>query len=306
MKKFALLCLVLLAGCSKKPETTPYSTEPVLTQQFRQESVTVLFTVSETNISTSGKIQLMLDVHTPQNMAVTLPSLKDETEPFSIGNSYTEPLQTLPNGKLLHRQVWELLPPVPGDYSLQPIEVTANGFSLHTKAVSVHVASILPEGADAFEIKDIAPAIVLMPEQQKMQHRFIAAAIAALFITAIALSVKQRKRKAEPVEPPYITALRELDQLPVELIPRLDGLDLILRNFIAAKFALPAQVKTTAELFPLLPKEILLGRREKLEAFLTQSEQARFSNKITAEFTEAFELYIREFIDAMKEEEPCA
>jgi hypothetical protein len=279
----------------------------VLSQQVRQESITVIVSVSETNIATTGQVQLILDVQAPPGTDVVFPEVGSFVEPFMVSGSWSEPLQTLPNGKILHRGVWLLVPSLPGEVVFQPLEILAGSAAIRTEPIPVFVRSILPEGLDAFEIKDIAAPAALLPEQKQAQQLWLIllglVVAAALIILAIRLA---RRPKMIIVLSPHEEAFQALETLPEEAMPRLQAITRILLQYIARRFNVPVAGKTTGEILPLIPRYPLFGRRIKLVEFLQASEQIRFSNRIPDGFCEQSEQYVRRFVEAIKQEEdPC-
>ena len=295
--------LLLLAGCAKEAEKTVRVSEPVLSQQYRKKSATAIVSLSATNIPTSGKILLMLDVHAPETAEVVFPELGNLIEPFTVSDGYTEPVQTLPNGKLLHRRVWALVPRLPGTTVFHPLEITAGTATIITQPIAVSVRSLLPSGIEAFEIMDIAAPADLLPEQQKQRElRLLIAALAGGAVLLIVLVKFCRRTQHEIIIPPHEAALQALESLPEDPLERTQELNRIVVEYVGRRFNLPVEGKTTKEILPLLPHYPLLGRRLVLNRFLKESELFRFSNRIPAGFAAESEAFIRGFVESTKEE----
>ncbi|MCF7816828.1 MAG: BatD family protein [Kiritimatiellales bacterium] len=298
------LFLLLLCGCSQDAVKPAAALEPVLSHQYRQDSVTVIVSVSETNIATTGQVQLALDVQAPPGTAVVFPEVENAVEPFTLSGSWSEPQQTLPNGKILYRSVWQLVPNLPGETVFQPLEIIAGTATVKTDPITVSVRSVLPEGLDSLEIKDIAAPATVLPEQQQKEHLwFILLGSSIAMATLLALVRRRRNTKAIIVLSPRETAFQALANLPDDPIARIHELDRILREYLELRFGLPMAGKTTEEIIPVIPHYPLLGRRLTLEAFLTTSERVRFSHRMPDGFLEKSERYIRQFIEETKEEE---
>ena len=301
-----LSLFVAIFGCTEHREETASYSEPVYSQQYRQRGVTAIVTLSETNIPTSGKIQLMVDVHAPADTEVVLPDLGNQVAPFSIADSYSEPIQSLPNRKLLYRRVWTLLPALPGNVRLQPLEISAGSITFETAPIHVQVTSLLPKGLEGFEIKDITAPIELLPEEeQRKQTGLIAAAVAGGLMALILIIKLIRRPRRVVVLTPHQKARRALEDLPEERLEKIQALNEILLTFIEGYFEVPMVGKTLGEVCALLPKKELLGRRPKLERFLTTSEETRFSQIISDDFAEEMEQFTHKFITATSEERPC-
>jgi hypothetical protein len=303
-----LLCLfvaILFSGCSKTVEKKSAS-EPILSQQFRRQSVTVIVSVSETNISTAGNLQLMLDVQAPPGSDVGFPEIKNFVEPFFLSGSYSEPKQTLPNRKILHRRVWILVPSLPGEVIFKPLEITAGTTFLKTAPITISVNSILPEELDAFEIKDIAAAATLLPEQQKKREWALKIFAGAIGFTLVVLACKIRKRPMKIIVlPPHETAFQALENLPEDPVARIHKLNRILREYIETRFNFPMIGKTTSEILPNIGNSEMMGSTPELVEFLERGEEIRFSNMIPNGFTEEAEQFVREFVETTKKEDPC-
>ncbi len=302
---FLIATSLLLTGCSKDDPGQTKLSAPELTQQYREKSVMAIVSVSETNIPTSGKIQMTIDIHISPDMEFQFPELRYFIEPFTVADSYTEPIQTLPNGKLLHRRVWQLAPKLPGKTVFQSIQLQAGSTTITTQPIKVEVTSLIPDKVDSFEIKDIAEPVRLLPEQKQKQRRSYIILSIVVTLTTVILLIK-RLRRPIPVEilPAHEIAFLALENLPEDALARIHTLSEILTAFIGERFHLPSMGKTVDELIPLLPENELLGHSKQLEQFLVTGEQIRFSNKIPTGFAEEFETYVRSFIEDVKEE-PC-
>jgi hypothetical protein len=310
MKWICILSLAiifpLLSGCNKEAGQSAVAAEPKLSQQYRQGPVTVIVSASETNIPTSGKIQLMVDVHAPADTEVIFPEIGNLIEPFSIADGYAEPAQTLPNGKQLHRRVWILVPGLAGKAVFQSLEVQAGTRSIKTKPIAVAVESLLPQGLETLEIRDIQLPATLLPEQKKQQQRwiFVLSGLSAVIFLTLIIKLIRRPKKIIVI-PPYEIAIQALENLPEDPLARLQELRSILLAVVEAAFNIPTIGKTTAEIIPAIPKFPLLGRRGPLVDFLENSDLIRFSNRMPDGYVESAEEYVRRFTDEMKKEGLC-
>lgn len=298
-----LSLVVAMIGCSKHPATVETISEPLYSKQYRQHSTTAIVMLSETNIPTSGSIQLIIDVHAPAGMEVHLPEPENCIHPFSVADGYTEPTQTLPNGKRLHRRVWKLTPGLSGDHMFQPLEILVGPEILKTDPIKIHVESLLPAGTDALEIKDIAAPIALLPEEQQRVQliRILSGTAGALVLLMLVVLLSRRRPKPEIPLNPHEAAWRALEDLPADELEKIQALNTILLQFIEAYLNVPTIGKTRNEIISKLPRAVLLGQRYPLEDYLTASEAVRFSHKVPPDFSKKLEHYIREFIQKNKE-----
>ena len=301
-----LLLTGILAGCSKKNDQQQSFSEPVYSKQYRHHSTTVIITLSETNLPTSGSIQLMIDVHVPAGIGVIFPELGNFIHPFSEADGYAEPIQPLPNGKRLHRRVWKLTPGLSGDHTFQSMEILAGPNTIKTDPINIHIESLLPIGIDSFEIKDIAAPSALLPEEQHRHQLIQILSVSAGALIFLALGILLIRRRPQPEIPlsPHETAWRALENLPEDELEKIRALHTILLQFIGAYLNVPTAGKTLNEIISKLPRPVLLGQRHPLEDHLNASEQTRFSHKISAGFSAELEQYIRNFIQK-NPEVPC-
>ncbi|MEE9369048.1 MAG: hypothetical protein V3V05_09310 [Pontiella sp.] len=304
MKALRFLCLFaaipLLNGCSKDAVETSALSAPVLSRQYRNESVTVILSISETNVPTSGKIQLMIDVHAPPVDEVIFPEVVNFIEPFVIANGYTEPLQILPNGKRLHRRVWRLLPNLPGETIFQSLEIKAGSTTITTEQVHVFVSSLLPVNIGPLEIKDIVAPVSLLPQQQKKRRWMLNIALGLAGSIVVLLVHRYRKKERNPmVALSHETALRSMRNLPADEIEKIHLLIEILLAFVEDRFLISTRGKTTREILSLL-----MNRWPPLNEYLIAGEHIRFSHKAPAGFTADLENFVRSFIED-NQEVPC-
>ncbi|HEY5654078.1 MAG TPA: hypothetical protein VIR63_06910 [Pontiella sp.] len=261
----------------------------------------VIFSLSETNIPFHESIQLILDVHVTKGTEVNLPDIEDQIHFLEITDTYTEPPQNLPNGKFLHRHVWELIPTISGMASIGPIKIHIGTTSVVTDFVEVQITSQLPEHLTHFEIRDIVEADECLSIDQNKQNYWIAAAGIALSLLLFSLKFRQiRKTKSAPSLTPYEAALQALKQLPENPTERIHGLNRILRNYLEDQFLYPAPGKPLTEIILDLNKT-MLNFDINIIPYLEAGEQIRFSNTASEEFAEEMEQTIRSFIEQSRE-----
>lgn len=268
--------------------------------------MTVLVSLSETNIPSSGTLQFILDVHTPVGSKVVFPEIASAVAPFKISDGYTEPLQILPNGKQLYRRVWMLVPALPGKTVFQPLEIHAGTLCIVTEPLVVLVSSLLPPGLDVFKIKEISAPISLLPEQVQRQ-RLWKLLLSGIMAGALLVIVIRRIQRPKPslVRPPHEIAFLALENLPEEPAVRVHALNHLLREYIETRFDLPMLGKTTQEILPLLENTPIKGLTPKLIQFIEIGENFRFSNRIPKGFIENSQQMIGNFIEETKKEAAC-
>ncbi|MDZ8118041.1 hypothetical protein [Pontiella agarivorans] len=295
MKKLLPVIALLIFGCSEQ-QTKPQShLEPVYSKQYRDHAMTAIVSLSETNLPSSGKIILMLEIHTPAGTEPTFPNIGNKIDPFSLGEGYTEPVQTLPNGKQMYRRVWQLLPSLPGKTVLQPLELSAGTDSITTEPIPIEITSLIPEGTDSLEIRDIAAPIELLPSQEK-KRRSIYTVVGSLFILSLIpfIIYLLRKPKTVAVTLPHEAAFQALENLPENTVERIHELNRIFRTYHEARFGLPMIGKTAVELAVVLEDTAIIS-------FLERCDDIRFSNKVPEGFAEEAEQFVRAYVEKTME-----
>jgi hypothetical protein len=274
----------------------------VLTLQYRKKSITAIVSLSETNVTTTDRVQLMLDIHAPPETEVLFPEVGYLIEPFTVSDSYAEPRQTLPSGKMLHRRIWMLMPALPGDVVFQPLEISAGTTTIKTEPLKLTVQSILPEDLEGFEIKDIAAPATLLPEQRRQQRLWlILAGSAATLLIAAGIGRLCKRTQRTIIVRPHETAFHALDMLtaqeidPVQFVHELNR---ILRGYLNARLGIPALESTSSELAALVDHPDLIK-------FLRDCDNIKFAHSVPSGFTEHAESFVRAYIEDTMEEEPC-
>ena len=216
-----------------------------------------------------------------------------------MADGYTEPLQALPNGQVLIRRAWTILPALPGAYKLPSLEISAGNRVFETEPVALHISSLLPEGLEEFQIKDIAPVASLLPEQEKKQKTVVVVLSTLVGLTLLfTILRKLRTKKPEQEIPCHELAFMAMDQLSEDSVERIHQLVRILQTYIEARYTWPLEGKTLSELRASLADK----QFSEALAFLETSEQIRFSNQVPAGFAGESEQFVRNFIEKTKEE----
>jgi hypothetical protein len=295
-----------LCGCREESvRQGGASAEPVYTKQYRQAAETVIVSLSETNVLTSGQIRMVLDVHAPEGEEVVFPEIAGAIAPFTVEESYTEPVRFLPNGKHLHRQVWTLDPGLPGQTQFQSLEIRAGTETVKTDPVALSVRSLLPANLDKPEIRDIAaPAERLPEEKARLRLRYILLGFSGMMaLLALVAHWVRRPKKTQELSPEE-AALQALDQLPEKDLARINETRRILLDYLDRQFQIQTAGKTTGEIIRNIPKYPLLGRRNTLVDKLTTNDLVRFSNRIPEGYADHLVGYVRGFVEETMEV-PC-
>lgn len=296
---FLLVAVLFLFGCGRKERSPDPQSEPAYTRQYRNGPATLIASLSETNLPAWRRLYLQLDVHAQNGSSVEFPDLEMQLEAFTVLDAYTEPPQLLPNGRQLFRKTWVLAPSTAGKTTLPAMEATAGGITLHTESISMDVTSMLPPDATKLEIRDIAPPIAALPQQEKQRKAWIIAVSLFIGMALAYLLAKTLKRKRATEQPTaHETAEAALRDLPEDPVQCIHAVASILKTYLEQRHGLPLAGKTVDECIPLLPER----RRDELADFLKTSEQVRFSNKVPDGYVDEAIQLVRDYVQETKEE----
>jgi LPXTG-motif cell wall-anchored protein len=274
--------LLALAGC-RAPEAEPEKF--AIEKRYEAEPVEVTLKVNRDQVTVADTVEVTLEAVAPEGESLRFPDLSGKLGDFTVlGSSESAPLLVGEN-RVVRRRVYELEPFLPGDYTVPELSVGfGEGGSIETESVTVVVASVLPEGAENPDIKDITPPVSLPGLDP-----WIYAAIAALLAGLGFLFWWKRRRKEEFVATapqPHEIALRALRELMAEdLIAqgkaklfylRVSG---ILRHYIEGRFGLHAPESTTEEFLHDLSADQSFNDRQKelLREFLMHCDMVKFA-----------------------------
>ena len=206
--------LLLLVGCTGEGDIENAQAKPAYSKQFRSGAATVILSISETNIAASGQLHFLLEVHAPPETEIVYPDMASLLESLSILDAYTEPVQTLPNRKKLHRRAWILAPTRSGASRIQPLAIGVGMDSLQTDEIRIEVESMLPPDLDSLAIRDIAPSFEKLPEQERKRRVWAIALLLCLGLPALFFLIKKTTAgKTAPPPCPHDSALAALGNL---------------------------------------------------------------------------------------------
>jgi hypothetical protein len=197
------------------------------------------------------------------------------------------------DGTLRLRRYFELEPEGVGPLTLPPLVVAVRDRAgagetreIRTDPVPITVTSIVPEGVDYTEPKDIAPPLSLARPGWPIAAWLLLGALAAVIIAGVLFWRRRRRRPATVrPQPAHLLALAELDRLQqagLEDQGHIDAfyvrLSAILRRYLGWRFGLRALMQTTEEFVATLPAERgLAPYRPVLAALLANFDLVKFA-----------------------------
>jgi len=241
-------------------------------------------------IRLSGEVRLTLTVEGPGPLSVTLPKPLFFKPGIWRAREDGLPLrEVLPNGRERWVQNYHLSPLVPGEpkVALGPLTVragTGNDLTLAWEDGSLPVVKVTTTidnpSVDALRpATDIEP---LSPEPPVEEHstgwRFII--VPALLGVSTLLLVLARRKKAQPAPRDAAWVARELAAPDMTA----DRCALVLRQFLAFRFSIPATFQTTPELASALSAENRMPADAVADwrSLLEECDAARFSGTSAA------------------------
>jgi hypothetical protein len=289
----AMIRLVAALMLWAAPAAAQTGDEPAVVQEHRAAGVALTLTVDRQEIAIDGRIRVSLALQMPGDRLAALPDLPDRFGRFAVVmQSPTETSSA--DGKIRLRRHFELEPEGVGPLTLPPLVVavrdragSGEAQEIRTDPVSITVTSVVPEGVDYTEPKDIAPPLSLARPGWPIAAWLLLGAIAAAI--AVGLFVWRRRRRRPSTvqpQPAHLVALAELDRLQqagLEDQGHVDAfyvrLSTILRRYLGWRFGLRALMQTTEEFVAALPaaERGLAPYRPVLAALLANFDLVKFA-----------------------------
>ena len=293
--------------------------EPAVRQEHSVEGVRLALEVDRQELAIDGRIRISVQLEVPPGRVAALPDLPDRLDRFAVA-AQSPAESSSKGGVLVLRRHYELEPEGVGALSVPPFVIAVRDRAgadavqeIRTDPVPITVTSVVPDGADYTEPKDIAPPMSLPAPGWPIALWAVLGAVAAVVAAAV-LWWRRRGRRAVAVrpQPAHLVALAELDRLQqAELgdAQRLDAfyvrLSAILRRYLGWRFGLRALMQTTEEFVAGLPgaERALTPYRALLGTLLAGFDLVKFARHRPqrADMEEALRR-VREFIERTGDE----
>jgi Domain of unknown function (DUF4381) len=267
---------------------------PAVLQEHSVDGVRLALQVDRQELAIDGRIRLSVTLEVPPDRVAALPDLGDQFGRFAVVvQSPAE--RSSAGGATLFRRYYDLEPEGVGELTVPPLVVAvrarqggdADAREMRTDPVPVTVASVVPEGVDYTEPKDIAPPMSL-PQPGWPAAVWVVLGMVAAAGAAAALWWRRRRPRAAAIQrqPAHLIALAELDRLQQTELGDEDRvetiyvrLSAILRRYLGWRFGLRALVQTTEECVADLPgaERALAPYGPVLSALLTSFDLVKFA-----------------------------
>jgi hypothetical protein len=264
---------------------------------------------SRGKISMAGSVELILEASFPVGWKVSFPERDDSAGGLLIRDMRDSPAELDHRGNMFMTREYLLEPLSPGLYIIPPIELLVAetfgeyAFTLTSDVIPIVVTSLLSEGPAKPQLMDMT--ILADPTGRLALIAGLSAALAACAVGLILLRKRPSRPEGTEEQASTQAALGKLDSLisegPIEkgnyrlFYGRLCA---FLRNYIATRFMVRANEKTTEELLSSIAKqEKFDGYRDMLADFLNACDRVKFArNAPTPQMVQRYTDQLREFI----------
>lgn len=312
MRQFFLLTLfaAALLGCQKKKAelAVPQTSDPVAVNVF----------VDRPQVRVGDLVKYTISVNALTNIDVAMPDFAENLAPIKsllIHDWENLPDETLPGGRVVKKQTYELETYLTGVYEIPPAKVdfviNGNTNTLYSSALCVEVVSIAKE-EEMTDIRDIKGVVeLLLKEKNRTKIIIVLASLAAVALVLLLCLRRKKEKAAPPPVPAHVKAFAALEALLAEgLLEKelykeyFSRLSLVLRTYIEDRFEIRAPELTTEEFLAVLRQDPKFSyeQREMLRSFLGECDMIKFAKGETSvELAKEATDNIRNFIEQTKE-----
>ena len=235
---------------------------PAVRQEHSIEGVRLALEVDRQELAIDGRIRVVMRLEVAPGRVAALPDLPDRLGRFAVA-AQSPAESTSEGGALVLRRHYDLEPESVGALAVPPFVIGVRDRQggddavqeIRTDPVPITVTSVVPEGADYTEPKDIAPPMSLPPPAWPIALWALLGGLAASspLRSCGGVGGADGRSLARP-QPAHLLALAELDRLQqAELgdAERFEAfyvrLSAILRRYLGWRFGLRALMQTTEE-----------------------------------------------------------
>jgi hypothetical protein len=294
--------------------------QPAVTQEHGVDGVRLTMEIDRQEIAIDGRIRATVRLELPDDRLGGLPELADHLGPFAVVTQ--SPVESSSGDDMVQLQrYYDFQPEGVGELVLPALVVPVRdrqdgggrAREIRTDPVSITVASVVPEGVDYTEPKDIAPPLSL-PRPGWSAKVWIGLGVVAATSALAVFAWRRWHRRAVRLrpQPAHLVTLAELDRLrhaDLGSDDRIDAfyvrLSAILRQYLGWRFGLRALMQTTEEVMTALPsaENGLAPYRSVLSALLANFDRVKFARyrPEPSDMDEALR-WVREFVERTGDE----
>jgi hypothetical protein len=290
----ALIAVAAAAWVAAAAAQTGSAHGPAVLQEHSVDGVRLALEVDRQELAIDGRIRLSIQLEVSPGRLAALPDLGDQFGRFAV--VVQSPAESSSaGGATLLRRYYDLEPEAVGDLTVPPLVVAVRDRQVNDDAVQeirsdpvpVTVTSVVPDGVDYTEPKDIAPPMSL-PQPGWPVAVWAVLGIVAAAVAAAALLWRRRRPRTVAVrpQPAHLVALAELERLQQSELGDEDRveaiyvrLSAILRRYLGWRFGLRALMQTTEECVAGLPgaERALAPYRPVLGTLLASFDLVKFA-----------------------------
>ena len=276
-----ILCITLFVPLVFAEEGDPVN----VTASFDKESITI-----------GEKVKYIVRIESDEGIEIKIPVFDNVLAEagFAVRDFGEEKVKKIAKERM-RQENWLLLDTyVTGSYVVPPIAVEyimgdGNAGEVYTQEIFIEVKSVIEEGEEANDIKDIKQPVEIKVGYKKLILSGIGIFVAVfLCMCGMFLYKKYKKHKEEAMLriPAHIIALKELEkakQMNVENEKEVKEYYIlvsnIVRQYIENRFGLHAPERTTEEFLSELANEDILEKQNKnlLREFLKHCDMVKFA-----------------------------
>ncbi len=288
-----LVCL-LSAGCRNKDQLSIESPPaPVVSEEMHSGKLSVLYTLSATEISIAEKLLVTLEVTVPEDYDVNFPQFSGKLGDFNLSSTASTPKELI-GDRIRQKRICILTPYLPGQYTIPAMTISAGerrppGLEKAEVIIPPHIITITSFLGSNEKNPQIADIFAPLPAPAPTFYYLIGGG-AGLLLIALLIYLYVRRKSYHPLPPsvsPEVGALHEIDQLRQrqtddDFAAFYSNLSLILRRYIETRFGLNAPEQTTEEFLAALRRSPLFSEEQKdlLKHFLCHCDLIKFARII--------------------------
>lgn len=261
-----------------------------------ESPVTAESAFNKSEITIGDKVQYSIIVEIPKGAEIefTVLDLTLTSQGFAV-KDFGEDKPVKISGKRIRKKYWYLLNTyITGSYTIPPVTIKytlpdGTGDSVETQEVFLEVKSVIKEGEEPSDIRDIKTPVEIKVNYKKIiTWTVIILALVLCLVTGIYLYIKYRHviKSPSPPLPPHVIALRDLDKIrgmPLENGKQIKeyyiSVSGIVRHYIENRFGFRAPEQTTEEFLASLTVTDNLSQNNKtlLRDFLRHCDMVKFA-----------------------------
>ncbi len=296
---FALLAFAS-SGCNRQ-ESPNRQLPKGESKSVTTQNATLKATIDRKSLTLAQVLTLSLELTIPEDRKPIFPRPETIGE-FAVSRSNPKSAELIDDGRLRHVMTYELEPFLPGNYSVESVDVIVhdsdgkNEVTIKSQPFSVTVTSVIATGDD--ELRGMTGPAEPPPEKRSWIVYLVSGVVGFVLIwlvgAVVITRVLRRWRKKDPTTNASEVITRNPADVALEAIASLIKEDLaragqikefylrlsgILRHYVEGRFSIQAPEQTTEEFLVALRNSACFDDDQKsaLKEFLTHCDLVKFA-----------------------------